>query len=91
MNNFFDILGDILTKQSGGNLHNEPNFNKLFSTYMLGRYLSMRDDLIVYAMIINKYQLTLNSEQLYKWAYNNVPKQRSKYIKYITKPKGKKK
>jgi hypothetical protein len=28
---------------------------------------------------------------LYKWAYNNVPKQRSKYIKYITKPKGKKK
>ena len=91
MNSFFDIMGDILTKKSGGTLHEESEFKKHFSAYMLARYLSMKDDLIVYGMIINKYQTILEPAQLYKWAYNNVPRQRSGFIKYIKKSKGKKK
>ena len=90
MNNFFDIMSDILLKKSGGTLCDDPDFNKLFSSYMLARYLSMRDELIVYAMIINKYQTVLEPVQIYQWSYTNIPKQKSGYISYIKKPKSKK-
>ena len=86
-NDFFTVLGDILTKKSGGNLHEEPGFSGSMSAYMLARYLSMKDNLIIYAMIINKYQNTLTPEQIYKWAYRNVPRQTSPYIKYVKKSK----
>jgi hypothetical protein len=86
-NDFFNILGDILTKKSGGTLHEEPGFKNSMSAYMVARYLSMRDDLIIYARLINQYQVTLTPEQIYKWAYKNVPKQRSPFIKYIKKAK----
>lgn len=86
-NDFFKVLGDILTKQSGGTLHEEPGFKSSMSSYMLARYLSMRDDLLIYARIINQYQMTLTDEQIYKWAYKNVPKQKTPYIKYLKKAK----
>ena len=92
MKNFFDILGDILTKKSGGKLYEEPEFNKFMSNFMLVRYLSMRPALLPYAQILNKFQCTLSSTDIYRWAYNNIPKQSSGYIKYISKKKkGKKK
>ena len=89
MKSFFDILKDILLKQSGGTLHEETEFNTLFSPFMLARYLSMRDDLMIYARIINKYQTVLEPYQIYQLAYKMIPKQRNGYIKYISKKKKK--
>ena len=87
MKNFFDILSDILLKKSGGTLWKEENFKKLMSSYMLVRYLSMRSNLLIYAQILNKYQCTLTPKEMYLWAYNNIPKQKSGFIKYISKKK----
>ena len=86
-NNFFDILKDVLTKQSGGKLTTHENFKKYMSSYMLVRYLSMKDNLMPYAQLLNKFQCTLTAEEVYQWAYINIPKQRSGYIKYISKTK----
>jgi len=91
MKSFFDILGDILTKKSGGILYEEYDFKKFMSNYMLVRYLSMKPTLLPYAQILNKYQCTLSSEEMYRWAYNNIPKQKSGFIKYISKKKKEKK
>ena len=90
MKNFFDILQDILLKKSGGALCDQLDFNSKFSTFMLCRYLSMDDKLLPYANQINKWQTTLGAKEIYKWAYANVPKQRSGYITYISKKKKKK-
>ena len=54
---------------------------------MLVRYLSMKNNLLPNAQILNKYQCTLSNEEMYKWAYNNIPKQKSPWIKYISKKK----
>lgn len=87
MNSFFDILKDILLKESGGTLTEEPDFNKHMSSYMLVRYLSMRDSLLPYAQILNKFQCVLSQDRIYLWAYKNIPKQKSGFIKYISKKK----
>ena len=87
INNFFDILQDILLKKSEGTLHLKEEFKKHMSSYMLARYLSMSSYLFEYGYIINSWQLTLSPEQIYLWAYNNVPKQKSGFIKYISKKK----
>ena len=85
---FFDILKDILLKQNG-KLNEEPEFTKIFSSYMLVRYLSMKDNLIEYANKINGWQKILTPEDIYFWAYKNIPKQKSGFIKYIKKDKKK--
>ena len=90
MNNFFDILKDILLKESGGKLYEEENFDKLFSSFMLCRYISMRPSLIEYSEILNQFQMTLDKRQLYTLAYNIIPKQGNSFIKYISKAKKKK-
>ena len=86
MKNFFDILKDILLKQNG-QLHKEEEFRKYMSSFMLVRYLSMKDSLLPYAQILNRYQCVLTAEQMYLWAYKNIPKQKSGFIKYISKKK----
>lgn len=93
MNKFFDILNDILLKKSGGNLHEHNAFHSIMSPFMLARFFSMRDDFIEYADKINEWnnKQTLTPAQIYQWAYHTVPKQRSGYISYISKPKKKKK
>jgi len=84
--NFFDIMGDILLKKNGS-LHEQSNFKQVFSPYMLNRYLSMSDELVVYTEFLNKNINVLTSEQIYLWAWNNIPKQKSGFIKYIKKKK----
>jgi len=91
MKSFFDVLKDILTKQSGGTLHLKQNFDSVFSTFMITRYLSMDDSLIEYANQLNKLQQTLTSAQVYQWCYANIPKRKNPYIRYISKPKKDKK
>lgn len=83
--NFFTILDDILTKKHNGKLDEHPEFKKVMSNFMIVRYISMRDNLIPYARILNKYQFKLNSVDLYKWAFYNIPKQRNGFIHYISK------
>ena len=85
---FFNILSDILLKESG-KLNEELEFNRVMNRYMVIRYLSMKDSLVGYAEYINKYLNTLNNEQFYKLCYNLIPKQNNGYIKYISKPKTK--
>jgi len=86
---FYDILSDILLKKSG-KLDEESNFNQVFSTFMIIRYLSMKTNLIPYATKLNEWQGLLSNKTVYKYLYNNIPKQSSGYITYIKKIKKKK-
>ena len=92
-NGFYNILDDILTKKSGGTLCDVYSFKSTFSPFMLARYLSMRVDLVKFSEIINMLNSGsgLSSEQIYKWAYKNIPKQKFPFIKYISKKKKDKK
>lgn len=90
--NFYEILTDILTKVSGGNLDKTcSKFKTIFTPYMLCRYLSMKSSLSVYGEVINQLWYRngveiLSKEQVYQLAYQLVPKQKSGYIQYIKKP-----
>ena len=88
----YELVADILQKVSGGNLHECDAFQKVCSPYLLCRYISMREDLIDYAHLLNVVNSNskLTNEQFYKFAYNLIPKQRNGYIKYIKKPEKKK-
>ena len=84
---FFDILSNILTKNND-ELESNIDFDSTFSSYMLVRYLSMRDTLLPYAKLIQLFiRASIDEKTIYKWAYANIPRQSSPYIKYITKPK----
>jgi hypothetical protein len=87
ISSFFDCLSDILLKYSGGELRKSPEFKKHFSSYMLCRYLSMKESLLPYAEYLNNLQTILSSEQMYILAYNLIPKQKTGFIKYIKKNK----
>lgn len=90
---FFDILKAILTKNKSMNsVLDDPEFDRMFSSFMLTRYLSMRPDLIGYARIINHMQSTsLSKQAIFKFAYDSIPKQKSGYISYMKKAKKDKK
>lgn len=85
--NFFDILSDVLLKKSKKRLTETQTFKKHMSSFMLCRYLSMRDELLPYIAIMQKNVNVLSSEQFYKWCYDVIPKQKNGFIKYMSKPK----
>jgi hypothetical protein len=82
----FELVIDICMKYSG-QLYLSENFEKLFSPYILCRYISMRPSLIGYANILNQVNSTskLSKKQFYIFAYNLIPKQTNSFIKYIKK------
>lgn len=82
----FELVIDICMKYSG-KLYLSENFEKLFSPYILCRYVSMKQSLISYANILNEIYSTtkLSKKQFYIFAYNLIPKQNNSYIKYIKK------
>jgi hypothetical protein len=82
----FELVIDICMKYSG-QLYLSENFEKLFSPYILCRYISMRHSLIGYANILNQVNSTskLSKKQFYIFAYNLIPKQTNSFIKYIKK------
>lgn len=84
----WELVLDILLKISG-KLFLSENFEKIFSPYILCRYLSMNTRLIDYAIYLNSVNSNsnLSKEQFYKLAYSIVPKQQNSYIKYIKKIK----
>lgn len=89
----WEIMIDILLKVSGTLYENEEEFQKVFSPFLLCRFLSMREDLIEYADLLNTISSNskLSNKQFYKLAYQLIPKQRNGYIKYIKKLKKDKK
>lgn len=88
---FFDILSDVLLKKSNKELIHTNTFKKHMSNYMMCRYLSMNNNLLPYVELIQKYNTVLSAEQLYCWCYDIIPKQKSGFIKYISKSKKEKK
>jgi hypothetical protein len=87
--NIYDILKDIITVKSG-KLHTEPDFKKVWSSFMIARYLSMDSKFVNYGALVNKYQLIFMPEQMYLFLVKSIPQNRNSFIKYITKPKKKK-
>jgi hypothetical protein len=85
ISNFFDCLYDILMKCSNGELIYTDLGKKYFSPFMLCRYISMKQELIVYAEYLNLMQTKLTNEQFYQLAYKLIPKQKTGFIKYIKK------
>lgn len=88
----FELVIDICMKYSG-KLYLSENFEKIFSPYILCRYISMRSSLIEYANILNQINSTakLTKKQFYIFAYNLIPKQSNSFIKYIKKKEKKEK
>lgn len=82
----FDILKDVLTTKKG-NLHESPDFSKVYSNYMLARYLSMRSELIQYGQWLNQYGTVMSSENCYKFLVKMVPKSKVPYIQYLKSKK----
>ena len=84
---FYELVVDMLAKISG-KLYLSSKFDSLFSPYMLCRYISMRQDLLKYAELLNFVNSTskLTKIQFYKLAYAVLPKSEYVFIKYIKKP-----
>lgn len=82
----WEVVVDILLKVSG-QLDENTEFTTKFSPFLLCRYLSMREDLLPYAEILNIINSTskLTQKQFYRLAYKLVPKQRNGFVKYIKK------
>lgn len=83
----YEIVTDICMKYSDGKLCDFENFDKVFSKFLLCRYLSMRKSFIEYSNYLNilNSKDILDNKQFYKLAYNLIPKQSNAFIKYIKK------
>jgi len=96
--NIWDYNKDIIRFKSGV-LTEDPDFRSTWSSFMVARYVSMKDcrkgrtkqqaieEYVDVACKINRFQCTLSSEQMYKYATAAIPQDNNTYIKYITKPK----
>lgn len=84
--NLFDCLKDIIVTKRG-DLNDHPDFSKVWSNYMIARYLSMEPKFLEISQIVNRMQGHQDDETVYKFLVKNIPKQRSSFIKYISKPK----
>ena len=88
--NLFDCLKDIITTKTG-TLHTQEDFKKVWSNYMVMRYLSMDSRFRHIAVEMNKFSETLSSEQMYMFLVKMVPYSKSNFIKYIKPAKTDKK
>ena len=82
----FDCLKDIIVTKSG-TLHERMEFTKVWSNFMILRYLSMDNKYRHYATVLNKYSSTYTPVEMYKILTKVLPKQNSCYISYIKKSK----
>lgn len=83
----WEVMVDIMLKVSGTLYENEENFRKVFSPYLLCRFLSMRENLVGYANLLSSIASNsrLTNEQFYRLAYRLIPKQKSAHIRYLKK------
>lgn len=80
----FDIISDVISFKKR-DLDKHPDFNKMMSSFMLVRYLSMRNELMPYVEILNRIQTGLTKEQFYHLACDLIPKSRNGFVKYYLK------
>lgn len=90
---FFDIIKGILIKSNPKEYYLEhPDFDKVFSPFMLARYLSMRVDLMPWGRIVNHLNGSkVSARNVFIFAWDSIPKQNNGYVAYIKKDKKKKK
>ena len=86
----FDCLNDIIVTKSG-KLHEDMEFTKVWSNYIILRYLSMDNKYRQYATILNKHVSTFTQVEMYRILLKVLPKQNSCFISYIKKTKKSKK
>jgi len=88
---FYEIINVLLTKSKPKSfILEDPDFEKVFSSFMLARYLSMHPKLLGYARLVNHMNTAkLDSAQMFNFAYDHIPKQKSGYISYMKKAKKK--
>lgn len=83
----FDVLGNILQDKSYElyDKHIHADDFSAASKFMLLKYLSMSPNAVVRQIVIDNYiQLErMPEKQLYRWLLYNIPKQHSKFIRYI--------
>lgn len=82
----YDIVRDIISDKIG-DLSLMPSFDKVFSSYMVARYLSMRPEYLEYAEWVNKYGAILSNDAVYKYLVRHVPRSDSGYVDYIKRKK----
>jgi hypothetical protein len=81
-----EILEDIQVHKRGDK-HLHPDFEKIFSNFLVTRYISMMDDCYEVTNYCNQFQSTWSKVQMYKFLVGMVPRRSRYYIKYISKPK----
>lgn len=88
---FFDFLKVLLVKSGSKDEWLEhPDFEKIFSPFMLARYLSMKPQLLQWSRAINHLNASkLDKRSIFLFAWDNIPKQANGYIPYIKKEKKK--
>ena len=80
----FDILQDII-RDKRGNLHENEEFRKTFSSFMVRRYLSFRGEFFDVVRDTAHLAETLEPEQYYKLLVKMIPRSVNAYCPYITK------
>ena len=90
---FYEIINGILLKNKPKSFFlNDPGFDKVMSGFMLARYISMHPKLLAHARVINHINKAgLSDIQMFHYAYDHIPKQKSGYIQYMKKTKKDKK
>lgn len=81
----FDILNDI-TSNKKKKLHEDPEFNNIFSSYMILRWLSMDDAFVGVVQKVEPFSSEYTKEQFYLLLCDLIPAKKV-YLKYIKKPK----
>lgn len=87
-NILFDALSNILQKKSEDVFQKHismDDFEKQFPRYMVLRYLSMAKPEVARIVLENQVSLERmpNSKRVYKFLLDNVPQQKSGFIRYI--------
>lgn len=87
-NILFDALSNILQKKSEDVFHKHismDDFEKQFPRYMVLRYLSMAKPEVARIVLENQISLERmpNNKLVYRFLMNNVPQQKSGFIRYI--------
>ena len=78
----FDILSDIITHKTG-TLQHQPDFETVFSSFMVLRYLFCKESTRDIALVANGFSDALTSEQMYMFLVTSVPFSSNSFIRYI--------
>jgi len=79
----FDFINDIRKYKTGKLLEDESN-NSVFNSFMILKFLSMKEDDVPICNYLNKYCNILTKEQMY-FALINLIEKDNRFYKYINK------